>query len=57
MEKYRIENIQKVVLNKREVILFNAFKYDDDQNAYIFCGQYEAPKNTDDEKLECFIND
>lgn len=55
MEKYRIENIQKVTLNGRQVKLFKAFEYDAHAKAYIFCGQFEAPQNTSNDKLASYI--
>ena len=56
MEKYRIENIQKAKLNRRNVKLFKAFGYDKESNAYIFCGHFEAPAKTANKNLENFIN-
>jgi len=55
MEKYRIENIQKVTLNSRAVKLFKAYKYDAEQRAYVFCGQFEAPAKTANKNLANFI--
>ena len=54
--KFRIEDIQKVKVNGRNVKLFKAFEYDEEQNAYIFCEQIEAPANTANKNLENFIN-
>ena len=56
MEKYRIENIQKATLNGRNVKLFKAYEYDEDQKAYIFIGQFEAPAKTSNKDLENFID-
>jgi len=56
MDRYRIENIQKATLNGRKVKLFKAFEYDADQKAYIFCGQFEAPHKTPDNKLTHHIS-
>ena len=55
MEKYRIEDIQKVKVNGRNVKLFKAFEYDKNSNAYIFCGQFEAPAKTANKNLEKYI--
>ena len=56
MEKYRIESIQKVKLNGRNVKLFKAFEYSEEQNAYVFIGQFEAPAKTANKNLCDFIN-
>ena len=56
MEKYRIEDIQKVKVNGRNVKLFKAFEYDKNSNAYIFCGQFQAPAKTANKNLEKYIN-
>ena len=55
MERFRIENIQKATLNGRKVKLFKAFEYDHNAKAYIFCGQFEAPQKTPNNKLVNFI--
>ena len=55
MEKYRIENIQKIHMNGRLVKRFKAFKYSSDQKAYVFWGYFEAPENTPSHKLENYI--
>jgi hypothetical protein len=55
MEKYRIENIQKAKLNRRNVKLFKAFGYDKNQQAYVFVGKYTAPAKTADKNLINFI--
>ena len=57
MKKYRIQDIQKATVNGRKVKLFKAFEYDPKHQAYIFCGQFEAPQNTPDSQLENFIDD
>lgn len=57
MEKYRIEDIQKVTLNGRSVKLFKAYELDDERTAYLFCGLFEAPVKTSDENLVNFIPD
>lgn len=51
MEKYRIENIQKVRLNNRELKGFDAYKYEKDSNAYVFCGKQYAPVKTANKNL------
>jgi len=56
MKKYRIEDIQKVVLNGRAVKLFKAFKYNEAQKAYIFCGQFDAPAKTANKNLINYID-
>ncbi len=56
MERYRIENVQRVMLNGRDAKLFNAYEYDQESGDYIFCGQYEAPPETPDHELEGFID-
>jgi len=50
-ERYRMENIQKVKLNGRDKIIFDAYEYNYEQKAYIFHGQYFAPVNTKPENL------
>ena len=55
MCKYRIENIQKVCLNGRNVKLFKAFEYDKDSHAYIFIGQFDAPLKTANKNLRNHI--
>ena len=55
-EKYRMENVQVVVLNGRKRKLFNAYEYDEDSNAYVHMGQFDAPWRTPYEKLELFID-
>lgn len=55
MELFRIENIQKAMVNGRNVKIFKAFEYDPEQKAYIYCGTFEAPQNTPSHKLENFI--
>ena len=56
-EKYRIENIQKVILNGRDVKLFSAFKYDEKSGAYIFIGQFEAPASAANKNLKNYIEE
>jgi hypothetical protein len=56
MEKHRIENIQKAILNGRKVKLFNVFEYEKNSNAYIFARQFSAPAKTARKNLEKFIN-
>ena len=51
MEQFRVEDVQKVTLNKRKVKLFKAFEYDQDSRAYVYCGTFEAPQNTPDHEL------
>jgi len=55
MERYRIEDIQKATLNGRKVKLFKAFEYSEEQGAYVFCGQYEAPQRTANRNLVNYI--
>jgi len=55
MEKYRIKNIQNANLNNLSVILFDAYKYDADSKAYIFCGEFIADENTPENNLVNFI--
>ena len=55
MEKYRIENIQKAKLNRRNVKIFTALEYDKNQQAYVFVGKYTAPAKTADKNLINFI--
>jgi hypothetical protein len=55
MGKYRIENIQKVKLNGRNVKLFKVFEYCEEQNAYVFIGQFEAPAKTANKNLHNYI--
>ena len=56
-EQFRIENIQKATLNGRKIKLFNAFEYDNDAKAYVFCGQFAAPQRTPNYKLVNFITE
>lgn len=56
MEKYRIEEIEKVRWNGRKVKIFKAFEYDKNAGAYIFCGQFVAPVRTKNDDLENYIN-
>lgn len=54
MSNYRIESVQKVTLNGRNVKLFKAYKKEGD--AYVFCGQYSAPAKTANKNLTQFID-
>ena len=45
-DQYRIENIQKVKLNGKNVKLFKAYQYDNEQETYVFVGQFQAPSRT-----------
>ena len=56
MKKYRILDIQKATVNGRKVKLFKAFEYDPKHQAYIFCGQFEAPQKTPNSQLENYID-
>jgi hypothetical protein len=55
MNRYRIENIEKVYLNGKLVKTFKAFKLNEEETAYIFCGQFSAPARTANKYLELFI--
>ena len=55
MERYRIQDIQKVTLNGRKVKLFKAFELSKDKHAYIFCGQFSAPQRTPNSRLVEYI--
>jgi len=55
MERYRIENVQKATVNGKIVKLFKAYEYDEDQNAYVFCGQFNAPARTANDNLVSYI--
>ncbi len=46
---YRIENIQKVFVNRKPRKIFNAFKKSGD--AFVFVGQYSAPQSVKDDDL------
>ena len=54
-EQYRIQDIQKAVLNGVKVKLFKAFEYDADAKAYIFCGQFSAPAKTAKKNLVHYV--
>jgi len=55
MEKYRIENIETVRLNGRNIKLFHAYEYDSEDHAYVHVGQFEAPAKTADKNLKNYI--
>lgn len=54
-ERYRIENVQRATVNGRAVKIFSAYEYEEDQNAYVFCGQFSAPRRTTNENLVNYI--
>ncbi|MDD4615119.1 MAG: hypothetical protein PHI40_06935 [Caldisericia bacterium] len=56
MEKYRIEEIRKATVNRRQVKLFKAYEYDEKAKAYVFKGQYAAPQRTANKNLVNFID-
>jgi hypothetical protein len=56
MDRYRIEGIQKATVNGQDCVLFKAYELNQAQDAYVFAGQFKAPKNTPKAKLENFIN-
>jgi hypothetical protein len=56
MEKYRIENIQRAYVGDKEVKLFEAYELNKEKDAYVFCGQFSAPKKTSNKNLVNFIN-
>lgn len=49
--KFRIEDIQKATVGGRKVKIFKAFEYDSKAQAYIYCGQFEAPQRTANKDL------
>jgi hypothetical protein len=55
MEQYRIEGIQKAVVNGRGVKLFSAYEYDENKRAYVYCGQFSAPAKTANKNLKNYI--
>jgi hypothetical protein len=57
MERYRIENERRATINGRDCILFEAYELNDNEDAYVYCGQFTAPANTPDDKLSRFIID
>ena len=54
--QYRIENIQNVKLNGKNVKLFKAYKYDKDSHSYVYYGQFEAPEKVSNNSLENYID-
>jgi hypothetical protein len=50
-DQFRIQDIQKATVNGRKVKIFKAFEYDKSSNAYIYCGQFEAPQETANKDL------
>lgn len=50
---FRIESIEKINYNGREVLLFSAFERGD--NAYFFVGKYTAPVGTEEKDLWKFV--
>jgi len=56
-DQFRIEDIQRVCLNGRNVKLFKAYEFDKNSQAYIFCGQFEAPVRTPNKNLLNYIGD
>ena len=55
MERYRIENIEKITFNGRKLKLFNAYEYSEDHCAYILIGKFSAPVKTANKNLEKYI--
>jgi hypothetical protein len=53
MKTYRIENIQKIRLNGKNVKVFKAYKKS--ANAYVFIGQFIANAQTSNKNLVNFI--
>lgn len=55
--RYRIENISKAVYAGKNVKIFDVYEYNEDQNAYIFKGQYDAPVRTSNANLINYLDD
>ena len=53
---YRITDIRKATLNGRAVKLFRAYARRAEDGAYIFCGDFSAPRRTADADLARFID-
>lgn len=53
--KYRFEDVQIAKVNGKNVKLFKAFEYSEEQNAYVFVGQFEAPAKTAIKNLANYI--
>ena len=53
MSEYRVENIEIIRLNGKNVKSFKAFK--DNGDAYIYCGTFYAPAKTANKRLTDFI--
>jgi len=56
-EKYRIEDIRKVTLNGKNVIIFKAYEKDKTSSVYVFCGEFSAPAQTANKNLHLFITE
>ena len=54
MSEYKIENVQRVRLNNREMKLFSVYRLVD--NSYVFAGKYSAPAKTANKNLIKFVN-
>ena len=54
MSEYKIENVQRVRLNNREMKLFSVYRLVD--NAYVYAGRYSAPAKTANKNLINFVD-
>lgn len=52
---YKIEEIQKVIVNHKKVKIFSAFEYDAENQRYVYIGKFSAPFNVSDENLVKYI--